>query len=287
MRMSGLADEAARDLGRQIAAHLALGWDEIELRNVDGRALADLEESEIDDAASLLAESGISATVAASRIGNWSRPITGSFDADREELERIAAIAPALGITGVRVMSYPNPDGSGIAQAAWRAAVIERFLRLAETAERHSLTLLHENCAGYGGIGPEQTLDLLGAVGSDRLKLLFDIGNCVYYGQDPLAYFSAVEADVAHVQVKDATISGGHVRFCMPGEGEAKVHEILQRLAASGYPGLISIEPHLDFRPHEGKTELTATSFESYVAYGRATEAMVGAAMRTELPAHV
>lgn len=287
MRMSGLADEAARDLGRQIQAHRALGWDEIELRNVAGRALADLDDQEIDEAAALLGEAGIASTVAASRIGNWARPITGSFEADRVELDRIAAIAPVLGITGVRIMSYPNPDGSGIGKAAWRGEVVERFLRLAETAERSGLTLLHENCAGYGGLGPEQTLDLLDAVGSDRVKLLFDIGNCIYYGQDPLEFFCAVQADVAHVQVKDATTSGDLVRFCMPGAGEANVPEILGMLAAAGYSGIISIEPHLDFRPHEGKTELTATSFESYVAYGRAAEAMVESAMRAQVQVHV
>jgi sugar phosphate isomerase/epimerase len=287
MRMSGLADEAARYLDGQIAAHRALGWDEIELRNIGGRALADLDDRKIGKAAALLTEAGIASTVAASRIGNWARPITGSFEADRKELDRIVAIAPALGISGVRIMSYPNPEGSGIGETAWRAEVVDRFLRLAETAERSGLTLLHENCAGYGGVGPEQTRDLLDAVASDRLKLLFDIGNCIYYGQDPLAFFRAVEKDVAHVQVKDAKTTGGIVRFCMPGQGEAKVPEILARLAAVGYSGIISIEPHLDFRPHEGKTELTGMSFKNYVGYGRAVQAMVEAAMRAEVPAHV
>ena len=34
------------------------------------------------------------------------------------------------------------------------------------------MTLLHENCDGWGGLGPKQTLELLQAVGSPAVKLV-------------------------------------------------------------------------------------------------------------------
>ena len=46
MFFSGFADEAAKDLAGQIAATKALGWSNIESRNIDGTNIHDLSEED-------------------------------------------------------------------------------------------------------------------------------------------------------------------------------------------------------------------------------------------------
>jgi L-ribulose-5-phosphate 3-epimerase len=271
-RMGGLTDEGAFDLRGQIALHVALGWKTIEFRNIAGCALADLDDTEINVIAVALAESGLHAPIASSRIGNWARPITGPFAPDLAELARIGAIAPALGTKAVRVMSWPNPDNA-LPETKWRACVLDRMARLCDHAERVGLTLLHENCAGWASQGAEQSLDLIETINCSQLRLLLDVGNLPWYGIEPLAFATAVEPYVAHVHLKDVNEAGDD--FCLPGEGIAKLSQILTMLDARGYTGAFAIEPHLWFRPHEGRTTLPHDATDGYLAYAQAAAALV------------
>jgi sugar phosphate isomerase/epimerase len=85
----------------------------------------------------------------------------------------------------------------------------------------------------------------------------------------------AVIGYVAHVHVKDAvTGADGEAAYVLPGEGESGVAECLRLLAAHGYAGAVSIEPHLRLRPHAadpGRGDRAA-----FVAYGRALERLAG-----------
>ena len=60
MLYSGFADEAAPDLAGQIAATRALGWSDLELRNIDGSMCHEMAEADFDRAAGQLADAGIS-----------------------------------------------------------------------------------------------------------------------------------------------------------------------------------------------------------------------------------
>jgi L-ribulose-5-phosphate 3-epimerase len=282
--MSRLADEGARSLDGQIAMHRRLGWKEIELRTIDGRPLCELDDEEVEETAGKLQDAGLRCRVAATRIGSWCRPVSESDQADISELQRFAAISPVLGIDALRVMSWPNDGGRGpeLSQTEWRGQAIGRLQRIADIAERCGLTLLHENCAGWAGQGPDETLDLLDAVGSERLALLFDPGNCIYYGQDPFDFFNRVRPFIRHVHVKDAIRTPEGVDFVLPGEGAARLRTILGELAGSGYDGILSIEPHLVHRPHEGKTSDDRTLQESYLLFARCAEAIVTSAFAGE-----
>ena len=47
IRCSGIADEAGQPIDAQIKAHKELGWDFIELRNIDGTNLTDVDDKTI------------------------------------------------------------------------------------------------------------------------------------------------------------------------------------------------------------------------------------------------
>jgi sugar phosphate isomerase/epimerase len=262
---AGIGDEAARDLGGQLAAIRALGWHSIELRTVDGVAIADLSDREFGEVADAMAGHGTVVAAVASGIGNWSRPADSDFGLDTRELEVLARRCALLGARFVRVMSYPN---AGLADRDWRRVAVNRLRALADRAGESGLVLVHENCAGWAGSNAERMLDLLDTVGSPALRLLFDTGNGIAYGYDPYPMLERIVPHVAHVHVKDARRAGAGTVYTEPGTGQARVADCLRLLVAAGFAGTWSIEPHLALRPHEARPG--TGDHDGFVASGQA-----------------
>jgi sugar phosphate isomerase/epimerase len=273
---AGIGDEAGRSLDHQIAAISSLGWQLIELRTVDGVALADLDDESFDTCVRTLREAGLGIACVDSRIADWSRPISQGIEADLWELERLGPRCAALGTRYVRVMSYPN---DGLDDAAWGTEVIRRMRLLAARAAEYGLVLLHENCAGWAGRSAERMQRLLTEVDSPALRLLFDTGNGAAYhyrAYDELArLLEECPEAVAHVHVKDAVGSGSSAAYTLPGEGESQVADCLRLLLEAGFAGVWSIEPHLALRPHESRTELGEDGPVLFAEYGRHLEQLV------------
>jgi sugar phosphate isomerase/epimerase len=274
MFFSGIADESGDDLATQIKAHTELGWKHIELRNISGISVADLSDRAFDDVVAALGEAGIGVSCFASQLCNWSRPITKHADIDRHELERAIPRMHRFGCPFIRAMSYPN---AGWPDEEWRDEAVARLKMLAKIAEDGGVTIVHENCNGWGGLGPENTLELLERVGSPAMKLVWDTGNPIGHRQDPWEYYSAIKDHVVYVHIKDGIMrDDGHVDYTYPGEGQGRVADVLKDLMARGYDNGVSIEPHVAAVVHVGKAASDAEgAYEKYVEYGRRLMALV------------
>ncbi|MET9816096.1 sugar phosphate isomerase/epimerase family protein [Streptomyces sp. NPDC006355] len=281
IRFAGIGDEAAADLTGQLDALRQLGWNAIELRNVDGVAVADLDDRAFAALADRITAAGLDVVCVDSRIANWSRPVTGRFEDDERELRALARRCAALGTRYVRVMSYPN---AGLDEEEWGRRVLARMTLLVRQAEQHGLVLLHENCSGWAGARADRMLELLDRAGGPALRLLFDIGNGVPYGYDARALLDEIIGHVAHVHVKDArTGPDGHVGYTLPGDGESGVRSCLEALLDHGYTGAWSIEPHTHLRPHQDHDTTGSDGVAAFVRYGRHLERLV---RQDVLPAH-
>ncbi|WP_243787952.1 sugar phosphate isomerase/epimerase [Saccharopolyspora gloriosae] len=265
-KLAGIGDEAAVDLTGQLAAIRRLGWSGIELRTVDGVALADLTADDLRRTVRQVRAAELDVVCLASRIGNWERPITAPFDADLRELDALAEQCGEFGTRYVRIMSYPN---DGLGEPEWGARARERVALLAERAVEHGITLLHENCAGWAATDADRMSRLLAAAPS--LRLLFDTGNGIDHGYEALDLLRPIAGHVAHVHVKDATGSPGAATYVRPGDGNARVVECLRLLLNSGYAGTFSLEPHLVTRPHDG-VSADESAADRFVDAGRNLE---------------
>jgi sugar phosphate isomerase/epimerase len=272
VRFAGVGDEAGARLADQVRAHHRLGWSAIELRNVDGMALADLDDAAFGRLARELRQEGLEVACVDSRIGNWARPVTADFAADLAELDVLAERCQLLGVRYVRVMSYPN---DGLDQDEWRRVVLRRLRVLTGRAERAGLVLVHENCAGWAADRADRMRALVDAVDSPALRLLFDLGNGAVDGYDGYELLTQVADLVAHVHVKDALGAGATATFTLPGEGGCRVADCLRLLLEAGYTGTWAIEPHQRVRPHLGQLDAGPDGVDAFVAYGRALERLV------------
>lgn len=269
LRLAGITDEAGPSLETQLSVLARLGWDAIELRNVDGYALADLPGPAFAEAVARIADAGLTTVCVDSRIANWARPVTGPFDLDVAELDVLTERCAALGTRYVRVMSWPD---DGLSEVDWGREAVRRMRVLAARAERAGLVLLHENCAGWAGTDAERAIQLLEECGPG-LGLVFDTGNGLEYGYEAYDMLAAllekVPERILHVQVKDGDGTADDPVYRYPGAGALRVPEQLGLLAAAGYSGAVSIEPHMVVRPHDGDWDPGTVGADVFVEYGR------------------
>lgn len=289
MYLTGFADEAARDLATQIKATKEIGWDKISARGVNGANLHELPEDEFNKVADELDEAGITIPEFGSLIGNWAKPISSDFDITLAEIDRAIPRMKRLNTKLIRVMSYAQePWGNDQHEA-------ERFRRLREIVKRFSdegLIAAHENCMNWGGFSSQHTLRLVEEV--PGLKLIFDTANPVFQKdrarqkpdgsfpwQDPFSFYFTVKEHIAHVHIKDCVnpLPGETepAKYTLPGDGEAKVREILTALKSSGYDGGLAIEPHVAtvFHATDGEEPDWDQCYNSYVEYGKAFDALL------------
>lgn len=270
MFFSGISDEAGKSIETQIKAHASLGWTHLELRMVDGINFTSLPEPQYEHACEAIEKVGMQVSCLGSAIANWARPITIDAQVDIDDLKGAIPRMQRLRVPFIRVMSYPNDPKAPISEPEWRAESIKRMKVLAKMAEDSGITLVHENCSGWGGLSAENSNILLGEVNSPALKVVFDTGNPVTYGQDTWEYYQAVKNDIVYVHIKDAKKIDGvdHYTYC--GEGEGAVREVVGDLLKNGYDGGISIEPHLAAIIHTGQEAFSDEQlYNSYTEYGR------------------
>ena len=278
---SGIGDEAANKIDDQIRAIKALGWENLEARNVEVPGFPKGNIHDITDAAfDILVEkvqaAGIKINCFGSAIGNWGKKIDEPFESSLAEARRAIPRMQRLGTKFVRIMSFAvRKEEDQMAP--------ERFTRIREVTKMFldaGIQPVHENCMNYGGMGWPFTLELLEKV--PGLKLVFDTANPVFNEdrskakpwpkQDPWEFYHNVKQHVVHVHVKDArwNHAKNDADYTMPGDGDGKVRQILTDLIASGYSGGLSIEPHVAVVFHDSAVKASDEDmFNTFVEYGR------------------
>ena len=286
MYMTGFADEASPSLDIQIQVTKALGWRDIESRNVQvddfpAGNIHDIPDAAFDRLVAKLEAAGVRINCFGAAIANWSQKIDAPFDRSLAEVRRCIPRMQKLGTRLVRIMSFAVRDGDDQMEA-------ERFKRVREIQRMFAdagLTALHENCMNYGGMGWPFTLKLLENV--PGLKLVFDTGNPVvtddrsqpkpYPKQSSWEFYSHVREHVAYIHIKDGIYDAATKKtiFTYPGEGQGNTRRIVKDLLARGYDGGISIEPHMGAVFHDPNSPHSLDAAEIYTAYGRRMVTMI------------
>lgn len=258
--LSGFADEIDPDPRVQCAVLAALGLSHLEFRGAWGTGVLDLDDRGIDQVAGILRDAGIAVSCVASPIGKVD--IGADLDEQLARMDRALLVAHRLQAPYVRLFSFFPPPGGR--PEDHREEVVRRLRALAERAAGSGVVLLHENEKGIFGDVPARVLDLLDAV--PGLRAAYDPANFVQVGVDPwVEAFPVLGRRIAYVHVKDALRATGQV--VPAGLGDGGVRETVRALAAGGFAGFLSLEPHLAAAHGVG-------GFSGPAAFGRATRAL-------------
>jgi sugar phosphate isomerase/epimerase len=269
MKFSGISDEAGQAIEVQIKAHRELGWEYMELRNIDGENLTMVSDTKFDEIYGKVTESGLKVSCFSSAIANWATEISGDFKKDVDELKRAIPRMQRFKTRYIRVMSWPNNKENPLTEAEWGKEAIRRMRELAKMAEDGGIVLAHENCSGWGGESGDNMVKLYEGVNSPAFKLIYDTGNVIAHKTEtPWKFYLKVKPLIEYVHIKDYKVEDPE-KATYPGEGDAKVREIIKDLKKSGYDGFVSIEPHLASVVHEGKVGDKELAYNTYVNYGK------------------
>lgn len=234
--LSGFTDEVWATLPAQLHLARRLGLTQVELRRVGLSGVLRFSERRLARVERLLAAQQLGVSSIATPIGKSDVDAASSTDTD--DLRRAALLAHRFGTPYIRVFSWftATPDADA-------PAVLDKMAALADIADAEGVTLLYENEKGVYGDLPERCLDLVRATGG-RLRLAFDPANFVQCGVRPAdEAWPRLAPHVVALHAKDARLRNGRVVPC--GEGDAQWPQLAAALAASGWDGFISLEPHL------------------------------------------
>jgi len=288
MYYSGFTDEAGDAVEIQINATRELGWSHIEMRKAGTDNLTDISDLQFEDVCRQVFEADVKVDCFGSSVASWSRDPRSEedFQSSYQSLKRAIPRMQRLGTKMIRGMSFAvvrdaEPDSPDLEKI-----IFEKLRSLVHLCEDGGVTYVHENCANYGGLSHQHTLKMLEKVNSPNFRLVFDTGNPVgtdrrigqppYRKQSSWEFYQNVKEFVVRVHIKDAIFirdTGGifaELQHTFPGEGHGEVKEILADLRNSGFPGALSIEPHLAVVYHDdSKGSADEIRYANYVEYGR------------------
>ncbi len=249
MKISAFGDEIAVDFAEQLRVMQRLEIPLIDIRAAWGVNCSQFTGEHVSRIKDLCVRYQIKVSCMGSPIGK--SPIEDPIEIECERLRRVGAVADQLGTRNIRIFSfYPE---AGVDDAAMQSA-IDRLGKLTDLATSLDLQLLLENEKGVVGDLPENCLQLMKAIDSPNFRFIWDPANFVQCGatEHVDAWWDALHPSIGYIHIKDALlpedVSNGHGERStvkVAGQGDGQVKELLANLKASGYNGVLSLEPHL------------------------------------------
>ncbi|UFU04962.1 sugar phosphate isomerase/epimerase family protein [Ruania halotolerans] len=237
--LSGFVDEIDPDFDRQVEVATELGLTHIEFRSAWGTNVLDLSGTELDRVADTLADAGLKVSAIGSPIGKIG--IEEDFGPHLDRMKHAAEVAHRLKAPYIRLFSFFL---HGVSPEASRDDVLRRMDALAAVGASEGLVLLHENEKDIYGDIPQRCHDIVTSVDNDHLRLAWDAANFVQCGVRPFTDgYELLRPHTVYIQIKDALLADGHV--VPAGQGDGEVAETMRALAADGFDGFFSLEPHL------------------------------------------
>lgn len=255
--LSAFADEYADGLKEQCEGLNKFGIEYIELRGVNGKNISTLTESEVKETKKTLDDYGIKVSSIGSPLGKID--IKGDLKGHLETAKRVYETANVLGAKNVRIFSFYSKETPF---DKCKDEIYDGLEKLVDLSDGTGLTLCHENEALIYGESPEKCREIAEYFGG-RVKCVFDMGNFVLDGYDPMAAYKLLLDYIEYFHIKDALYAGAIVPA---GKGEARIKDILDDYKKSGVKdAFIALEPHL--QTFSGLNALVEKSFDNPYKY--------------------
>lgn len=264
MELGIITDEVHSDFA--LACEHAARWrlPLVEVRNVNGKNVVLLDDSEAEVAAGVVRDlglrvSGIASPVFKSPLDEIATTASADFSvagavtvADQLQLlERSCELARLFGTRLVRVFTFLRvPLSDDVV-----AQIVEHMVAAAEVAAKHDVVLAVENePACVIGTGAElatflQRLDdALEPELRANVAALWDPGNALAIGEErpyPDGYGALPKDRIVHVHLKDlGREAASYGTFVPIGQGRIDYHGQFAALKRDGYSGNLVLEPH-------------------------------------------
>jgi sugar phosphate isomerase/epimerase len=243
IRLSGFSDEIDEGIDRQMEVVHGLGMHYISLRNANGKNIGSYTVQEFrSEILAHMRPWDVHISSLGSLIGKI--PI-GDRDAYHEQLrmlESLCQICEAASCRYIRIFSFFIPVGE--LPELYIEQVIENLAGFVEIAQRHGVTLLHENEKNIYGNTAIRCKNVLDILDSPNLRGVFDPGGFVQCGEDVMSAWRILREDIVDFHIKDALYKTRQNVLC--GTGDGKLEQLLRTaILKEHFDGLLTLEPHL------------------------------------------
>ncbi len=152
-------------------------------------------------------------------------------------------------------------------------AVKEVVSAVLPDAEKNGAALLIETSGIFCDTGALR--EMLDSFACDSLAALWDMYSTFFLaGESPEDTIKNLGAYVKHVHIKDAEKKEGQNVFCLIGEGELPIDEMMLALRSVNYDGFISLEWDPEWCPELDDMEIIFAHFVNYISqYGDTSRA--------------
>jgi sugar phosphate isomerase/epimerase len=251
-KLSAFADEVVEDFLAQVEFLAGERVGHIEPRFINKKNIMDLTKGELDEARAMIRDHGLKVSAIGSPIGKVK--LDEPFEPHLDKFKHAVDLALFFETPYIRMFSYYAPEGKNIDD--YREQVTERMAAKVEVLADADVTMVHENEANIYGHSAENCVDLVKAVDSPKLRLVYDPANFVWgekMTNNVEVCWPVMKPYVVHIHIKDWKLGAADVGS-MPGEGDGQIRELLTELAAINYDGCMTMEPHLQLGGQFGGT---------------------------------
>lgn len=232
IKLCAFADEYGKQITDQIEGLTLNNIHLVELRNVDGKNIADITDEEAANCYKRLADAGIAVWSLGSPMGKVD--INCDFEQYKvAKVRRLCQLANILHTDKIRMFSFYHAYDN-------RDKVMAYLSQMVAIAAEYGVTLYHENEKEIYGDTLERVQDIMATV--DGLKYVYDPANYIQCGQDSNATIAALFDKTAYFHVKD--VIAATQQLVPAGYGDGNISEIVRRIDPTKEV-VMTLEPHL------------------------------------------
>lgn len=258
IRLCAFSDEYSGDLDKQIEGLLRCNIRLMEIRNVNGKNIADIDREAALEYRKQLDESGIAVWSIGSPIGKVD--IAENFDEYLKKVHHVCALANIFGTRRVRMFSFFNAyDKSDL--------VMDRLRQMVDVASAYDVILCHENEKEIYGDTVDRVLEIRDKV--EGLRFVYDPANFIQCKQNCLEALDKLYSFTDYFHIKDVDSTE---QLVPSGYGEGRLRELIQRIDRDT---VLTIEPHL--RVFDGYGSIDNTEMKHRFTYATNEEAFMAA----------
>ena len=237
-KLGVITDEVTQDIFEAAQFCKKHGLECMEVRSVNDHSPFDFTDQDIADINAAAKKYDLSVCAISAPLFKCDFEDDAAIASHIENFEKCAMRANQIGAKMIRGFDFWD-SGVSLEKRA------EKYKNIAQICQKYDIICVIEADPSVHSNTPHKTAELVKAIDSPYIKVLFDPGNEVWVNEKASddAYM-AVKPYLAHIHIKDADIIGGKPDGVKIGAGLVDYKTLFARLIDDEYCGNVMLETH-------------------------------------------
>jgi len=240
VKLGVITDEVSQSIREAAVFAKHFGLTGLELRSVNDRGPFAWTDEDVEEIKRTAAEFGLEICAISSPLFKCDMDDEAAVKEHIAGFRRCAENARKLGCTIIRGFDFWKNGASTEKRA-------EYFEKIVDICEKFGVYCALENEPATNGGTPAKVYELVKAIASLWVKVLFDPGNTFFYSPEEQPFpddYERVKDEIIHVHIKDSLCEGGKPKAVCIGTGWVDYPGFISELRRDKYDGYMCLETH-------------------------------------------